>query len=179
MGMQIITVYVYLCVWTLWGAVLFHTNEDSFGKSHTFLVAKVEDCMLFCISIYSTWHELHKSVQYLVTCYPIWQRSKNICALPGLFGFPHFQVIVRWDGDQASAESVAPPWWAASNYCNALWFVGSHLYGGALNPSQQWLMFDTPELPKIFLKEHIFNIRCVKTWLWCQQHGVLTFMLFQ
>lgn len=177
-----ITVYVYLCVWTFWGQFYFIQMKTVLEKVIHFwcaLILRLKIACRFCISIYSTWHELHKSVQYLVTCYPIWQRSKNICALPGLFGFPHFPVIVRWDGDQASAESVAPPWWAASNYCNALWFVGCHLYGGALNPSRQWLMFDTPELPKIFLKEHIFNILCMKTWLWCQQHGVLPFMLFQ
>lgn len=101
--MQIITVYVYLCVWTLWGQFYFIQMKTVLEKVIHFWWLRLKIACRFCISIYSTWHELHKSVQYLVTCYPIWQRSKNICALPGLFGFPHFPVIVRWDGDQASA----------------------------------------------------------------------------
>lgn len=49
-------------------AVLFHTNEDSFGKSHTFLVcthSKVEECMSF----------LHKHLLDLA-----W--APQVCAVP-------------------------------------------------------------------------------------------------
>lgn len=165
-------------------AVLLHTNEDCFGKSHTFLVcthSKVEDCMSF----------LHKHLLDLA-----W--APQVCAVPcnmlsHLTTFQKHLCTARniwlstfssnrsigWRSGECRVKSVAHLECAASNYCNALWFVGSHLYGGALNPSPQWLMFDTPELPKIFLEEHIFNIFCMKTWLWCQQHEVLPFMLFQ